>query len=176
MYIFLNLAYSLKLKHIAILDVCIIAIGFIVRLFIGAYTSRVELSHWIIIATFFLSLFLAFCKRRDDLRILEKDGLKTRKSIDGYSLFFIDFCIMMSATMSILSYVMWSISPSSITKFHSSYLYLTSFFVVLGVMRYAQVVYVKFGGGSPTQIILKDFFMHFILLGWILSFVILLRS
>lgn len=176
LYIFLNLAYSLKLKHIAILDVCIIAIGFIIRLFVGACASHVKLSHWIIVATFFLALFLAFCKRRDDLQILETKGIKIRKSIDGYSLQLIDFCIMVSATMSILSYVMWSISPGSVTKFHSPYLYLTSFFVVLGIMRYAQIVYVKLGGGSPTQVILKDYFMHLVLLGWILSFVILARS
>lgn len=176
LYIFLNLAYSLRLKHIAILDVCIIAIGFIIRLFIGAYAGGVKLSHWIIITTFFLSLFLAFCKRRDDLQILKADGIKMRKSIDGYSPYFIDFCITISATMSILSYVMWSISPDSMTKLHSSYLYLTSFFVILGIMRYGQIVYVKSGGGSPTQVVLKDFFMHLILLGWILSFVILIGS
>lgn len=172
----MNLAYSLKLKHIAILDVCIIAIGFIIRLFIGADAGDVELSHWIIITTFFLSLFLAFCKRRDDLRLLESDGVQIRKAIDGYSFGFVDFCIAISATMSILSYVMWSISPSSMDKLHSPYLYLTSFFVILGIMRYAQIVYVKFGGGSPTQVVLKDCFMHFVLLGWILSFLVLFRS
>lgn len=176
LYITLNLAYSLKLKHIAILDVCIIAIGFIIRLFIGACAGDVELSHWIIITTFFLSLFLAFCKRRDDLKILERDGIRIRKAIDGYSLYFVDFCIILSATMSVLSYVMWSISLDAIEKFHSPYLYLTSFFVFLGVARYAQVVYVKFDGGSPTEAILKDYFMHLILLGWILSFLILFWS
>lgn len=96
-----------------------------------------------------------------------------RKSIDGYSLPFVDFCIAVSAVMSILSYVMWSISPDSINKLHSPYLYLSSFFVLLGIMRYAQIVYVKSSGGSPTQVILRDCFMHFVLLGWILSFVIL---
>ena len=173
LYICLNLLYSLKLKHIAILDVCIIAIGFIIRLFVGAFAGSVQLSHWIIITTFFLSLFLAFCKRRDDLRLLEMENIKTRKSIEGYSLAFVDFCVVLSATMSILAYVMWSISPSSIDKLHSPYLYLTSFFVILGIMRYAQLVYVKQEGGSPTQIVLRDYFMHCILLGWILSFCIL---
>lgn len=173
LYLCLNLAYSLKLKHFAVLDVCIIAIGFIIRLLIGAYVGEVELSHWIIITSFFLSLFLAFCKRRDDLQILQTEGLRMRKSIDGYSLPFVDFCIAVSAVMSILSYVMWSISPDSINKLHSPYLYLSSFFVLLGIMRYAQIVYVKSSGGSPTQVILRDCFMHFVLLGWILSFVIL---
>lgn len=173
LYFCLNLLYSLKLKHIAILDVCIIAIGFIIRLFVGAFAGSVQLSHWIIITTFFLSLFLAFCKRRDDLRLLESENIKTRKSIEGYSLAFVDFCVALSATMSILSYVMWSISPSSMDKLHSPHLYLTSFFVILGIMRYAQLVYVKLEGGSPTQIVLKDYFMHCILLGWIFSFCIL---
>lgn len=173
LYLCLNLLYSLKLKQIAIFDVCIITVGFIIRLFLGALAGNVELSHWIIITTFFLSLFLAFCKRRDDIQLLEQKGIKARKSLDGYSLPFADFCIGISATMSILSYVMWSISPLAVVKIHSPYLYLTSFFVVLGILRYAQQVYVFSNGGSPTQVVLKDIFMHCILFGWIMSFIIL---
>lgn len=172
LYLALNLLYTLALKQHALFDVLIIAIGFILRLFIGSIATKIELSHWIVITTFFLSLFLAFAKRRDDCLLFEKTGEKMRESIGGYNLIFIDICLGITAVMSILSYVMWSISHEAILHF-SNYLYLTGIFVVMGILRYLQLVFVFLQGGSPTELILHDKKIHCIIFGWILSFVVL---
>lgn len=171
-YLALNCIYSLGLKNYALIDVFMISLGFIIRLFIGSMSVDIELSHWIVITTFFLSLFLAFAKRRDDVLLFCHTGEKMRKSIEGYNLGFVDACLVISAVMSILSYVMWSISEPALAHF-SSYLYLTSLFVVLGILRYLQLVFVDCRGGSPTEVVLTDKALHLIVIGWMMSFVIL---
>jgi len=169
-YVLLNIAYSFWLKHIAILDVAIIAIGFVLRLFVGSIVTGIHLSVWIVVMTFLLALFMALAKRRDDVLIFMETGKKMRKVIDGYNLQFLDTAMAIMASAVIVAYTIYTTSGEVIAKFDSEYLYLTAFFVILGVLRYLQIAFVHLDSGSPTKIVLKDRFMQATILGWLLTF------
>ncbi|CAB1275729.1 UbiA prenyltransferase family protein [Candidatus Nitrosacidococcus tergens] len=170
-YLILNFAYSLKLKHIAIIDIVIIASGFVIRLFVGAEATQVVLSHWIIVMTFLLALFLSLAKRRDDVLIYLNTDQKLRKVIDGYNLQFLDLSMIMCASIVILAYILWSISAEVAYRLHTDNLYLTSVFVLLGVLRYMQITFVEERSGNPSKILLRDLFIQFTLMGWIGAFI-----
>ncbi len=169
-YVIMNIAYSFYLKHIAILDVVIIAIGFVLRLFIGSAVTGIPLSMWIIIMTFLLALFMALAKRRDDVLIYLDTGKKMRKVVDGYNLQFLDTAMAIMASVVIVAYTIYTTSAEVVARIHSEYLYLTALFVILGVMRYLQVALVLKDSGSPTKIVLKDRFMQLTLIGWVFTF------
>jgi len=169
-YVVMNIAYSISLKHMAIVDVTIIAIGFVLRLFIGSVVTEISLSMWIVIMTFLLALFMALAKRRDDVLIFLDTGKRMRKVIDGYNLQFLDTAMAIMASVVIVAYVSYTTSLEVVSRVHSSYLYLTALFVILGVLRYLQITFVFQNSGSPTKIVLKDRFMQLVLLGWILTF------
>lgn len=168
-YIVLNIAYSVKLKHIAILDVSIIAVGFVLRLYAGSFATGIELSIWIVLITFLLALFLALAKRRDDVLIFLKSGEKMRKSIDGYNLEFLNIAMTIMSTVVIVSYIMYTQSEEIILRVGPD-LYITAFFVILGVLRYLQITLVKEESGNPTKVLLSDRFLQLIILGWISVF------
>ncbi len=170
-YVIMNIAYSFYLKHVSIVDVNIIAIGFVLRLFIGSVVTDIQLSKWIIIMTFLLALFMALAKRRDDVLIFLDTGKKMRKVIDGYNLQFLDTAMAIMASVVIVAYTIYTTSPEVVARFHSDYLYLTAFFVILGVMRYLKIAFVYKNSGSPTKIVATDLFMQLILLGWVITFV-----
>jgi len=169
-YFVLNIAYSLKLKHISIVDIFIISIGFVLRLFAGSSVLDVNLSMWIIIITFLLALFLSLAKRRDDV-LLSLEGRETRKNIDGYNLEFINTTMTLMAGVIIVSYILYTVSDSVISRLHTNYLYLTSVFVILGVFRYMQITFVEENSGSPTKIVLKDRFLQITIILWLFSFI-----
>ena len=169
-YVIMNIAYSFYLKHIAILDVTIIAIGFVLRLFVGSVVTDTPLSMWIVIMTFLLALFMALAKRRDDVLIYLDTGKKMRRVIDGYNLQFLDTAMAIMASVVIVAYTIYTTSPEVVERVHSQYLYLTSLFVILGIMRYLQIAFVYLDSGSPTKIVIKDRFMQVTIVGWIVSF------
>lgn len=165
----LNLAYSLKLKHIAILDIFIIATGFVLRLFVGAAAINAPLSHFIIITTFLLALFLALAKRRDEVLLLESGGA-VRRSVKGYNKPFLDTAMGICATLTMVAYIFYSIDESVIMRLNAPHLYLTAVFVLLGIFRYMQLVFVRGKGGEPSEILLNDRFLQGAILAWIVSF------
>ncbi len=169
-YISLNLVYSLGLKKISILDIIIISTGFVLRLFVGSFAYNVKLEIWIVIMTFLLALFIALGKRRDDALILKSTKKKMRKSIDGYNLKLIDSSMLVLAAIIIVSYIQFSISLETIIKFNE-YLYLTTIFVIFGIIRYMQLVFVKNTSGDPVEIILKDKVIQINLLIWLSTFI-----
>jgi len=169
-YVVMNIAYSLHLKHIAILDVTIIAIGFVLRLFIGSVATGISLTSWIVVMSFLLALFLALAKRRDDVLIYLDTGKKMRKVIDGYNLRLVDTAMAIMASVTIVAYITYTISSEVVTRVNSEYLYLTSLFVILGIMRYLQIAFVMQESGSPTKIVLKDRFIQLTMLGWVSMF------
>jgi len=170
-YVSLNIAYSLYLKNIAIVDIMIIASGFVLRLFIGSAVTGITLSSWIVIMTFLLALFIALAKRRDDLLIYLDTGKKMRKAINGYNLQFLDSAMVVMATVVIIAYIMYVTSIETVTRINSEYLYLTAFFVILGILRYLQISLVLQDSGSPTKIVIKDRFIQLTLIAWISTFV-----
>ena len=169
-YVMMNILYSLWLKHIAILDIIIISIGFVLRLFVGSLVTHIELSMWIVIMTFLLALFMALAKRRDDILIYLDTGKKMRKVIDGYNLQFLDTAMSIMASVVIVAYVIYTSSPEVVDRVDSHYLYLTSLFVIIGIMRYLQIAFVLQDSGSPTKIVLRDRFMQLTIVGWIITF------
>lgn len=173
-YFLLNIAYSLKLKHISILDIFIIATGFVLRLFAGSAVTGIELSMWIILMTFLLAIFLALAKRRDDV-LLSLEGQETRKNIDGYNLEFVNAAMVLMAGVVIVSYIQYTISPEVINRLGSHYLYLTSFFVILGVLRYMQITFVEQDSGSPTKVVIRDRFMKLTIFFWLISFIVVAK-
>ena len=169
-YVVLNIGYCFKLKQIALLDVTIIATGFVLRLFVGSFATGTALTMWIVIITFLLALFLALAKRRDDILLLYKTGKKMRKSITGYNLQLVDGIMMIMASIVVVVYILYTTSQEIIEKFHSEHLYLTALFVIFGVMRYLQISFVEKHSGSPTDILLRDKLTIINLLIWMLSF------
>jgi 4-hydroxybenzoate polyprenyltransferase len=169
-YLLLNIAYSSLLKHIAILDVGVIATGFVLRLFVGAAVTKIELTIWIVIITFLLALFMALAKRRNDVLLFANTGAKARKVIDGYNLQFLDSAMAIMGSVVIVSYVLYTTSAEILEKVRGSYLYLTALFVIFGILRYMQIVLVDEDGGSPTEIFWKDRFIQLNLLCWVIVF------
>jgi len=174
LYVGLNIIYTIKLKHIPIVDIFIIASGFVIRIFIGGVVTHIKIYPWIVIMTFLLALLLSLAKRRDDVLILLETNDRTRKSVDGYNLAFIDMSMMAMAAITIVGYIMYTMSPEIMLKFRTDKLYFTTFFVILGIMRYMQITLVEKKSGSPTEVLLKDRFLQSTLLCWIITFGILI--
>lgn len=173
LYIALNITYSVKLKHVPILDIMIIAVCFVIRIFVGGAVGDVPIYMWIVIMTFLLALFMALGKRRDDVLIFLETNQMPRKSIDGYNLRFIDASMMIMAAVILVAYLMYTISPEITAKFKTDKLYITSVFVLMGIMRYLQITMLEENSGSPTEILLKDIFIQLSIVGWIISFALL---
>lgn len=172
-YLIINIAYSFKLKNIAVLDVTCISLGFLLRIFAGGMAATVIVSHWMIIIVFLLSISIALAKRRDDL-IIKKEDQVLRHSQHGYSLQFIDIAIAMSFSVTLVCYIMYSVSKDVIERIGSEYIYSTSLFVFLGILRYLQIAIIDNNAGSPIKMLRKDVFMQFIVLSWVglFSFII----
>lgn len=169
-YWLMNIAYCVKLKQYAILDVAIIAVGFVMRVLIGGLTTDIWVSHWLVMMTFLVTLFLAFTKRNDDYRLYEQTGTKPRISITGYNKTFINEATAIIASITMVCYIMYTMSPEVIERMGTRYVYLTSGWVLAGLLRYLQNMIVFGLSGSPTKSIVKDHFIQLCILGWIASF------
>ena len=173
-YWVLNIAYCLFLKQHAIIDVCVIAFGFVLRIISGGLATGIGLSKWIVLMTFLLMLFLSFAKRRDDVLRMNETGHAPRKNTSRYNLTFINQAITVTASVTLVCYIMYTMSPEVIANFHTSNLYLTSVFVLLGLLRYIQIAVVDKKSGDPTKVILNDRFIQLIVLGFGLTFLIII--
>lgn len=173
-YFILNIFYSLSLKHIPVIDISIVAIGFVIRIFIGGVVTDTPLSRWIVVMTFLLAIFLALGKRRDDVVIYEETGDKVRKNVDGYNIPFLNVAIVLVAAVMMVAYIMYTISQE-VTERNGDNLYLTSFFVFVGLFRYLQIIFVEDRSGNPTLIFLKDNFIRIIIILWIISFFVITK-
>ncbi len=173
-YLLLNVAYCRKLKEYAIVDVCIVAFGFVLRLLAGGVATEVVLSNWIVLMTFLLMLFLSFAKRRDDVLRMNQTGDAPRKNTIRYNLTFINQAITITASVTLVCYIMYSVSPDVVSRFNTPYLYLTSVFVLVGLLRYIQLTVVDEKSGDPTKVILRDRFTQLIVLAWGLSFLVII--
>lgn len=173
-YYVLNLAYCSKLKQFAILDVCIVAFGFVLRILAGGFACELALSNWIVIMTFLLTLFMSFAKRRDDVLRMNSTGEAPRKNTVRYNLTFINQAITITASVTLVCYIMYCVSPEVSERFDTPYLYLTFVFVLLGLLRYIQIAVVDEKSGDPTKIILHDHFSQIIVVAWILSFLLMI--
>lgn len=174
LYVVMNVAYCIKLKQIALLDVFMIAIGFVLRVAAGGMATGIILSHWIVLSTFLLTLFLAVAKRRDDAAIYETTGVKARKNVECYNMDFLNQSIGVLGSVTIVCYILYTVSDEVVERMGSHYLYVTSVFVLAGIMRYMQITLVDRKSGNPTKVLLQDHFIHVCIIGWISAFTIIL--
>ncbi len=175
-YVILNLAYSLKLKHIGIIDFIIISFGFVIRILIGGEVGDIDLTQWIVIMVFLLSLFIAIAKRRDDVYAFENDKKINRKVVSQYSLSFIDKSITIISSILIMSYILFISSNDVILRYNNEYLYITFIPVLIGILRYNQMVYVYKKGGDPINLLFKDKFIQFCVILWIIIFALIIYN
>ncbi len=173
-YLIMNYVYCLKLKRIALIDVVIISIGFVLRVVVGGTSTGIFISHWIVIMTFQLALFLSLSKRRDDILLFQQTGKKMRHNIDRYNLDFMSQATTMVATVMLVSYIMYTVSPEVVARFNSNLVYVTSVFVLIGLLRYIQLAVVFTTSGSPTRVLLHDRFIQCCLVGWIATFALII--
>ncbi len=173
-YWLLNVAYCVRLKHYAILDVAIVASGFVMRVLTGGFATGIAVSGWLVMMTFLLALFLAFAKRKDDYRIYEQTGTMPRKSIAGYNAQFIDLSVTIVGTVTMVCYIIYTMSDSVVSRFGSPYVYLTNVWVLAGLLRYLQNMLVYQRSGSPTKVLVKDRFIQACIAGWLLSFFVII--
>jgi 4-hydroxybenzoate polyprenyltransferase len=173
-YCVFNVAYCVRLKQVAIVDVLIIATGFVLRIVVGGVATGIMLSEWIIIMTFLLALFLAFAKRRDDVVLYESTGIAPRKHTNRYNLDFLNQVMTIISTTTIVAYIMYTLSPAVIERFGSRYVYITVVFVLAGIIRYLQITIVDLKSGSPTKVLIHDRFLHACIVGWIVSFLFII--
>jgi 4-hydroxybenzoate polyprenyltransferase len=169
-YFVMNLGYSFGLKHIPILDLFIVSLGFLLRVYSGGVIADLPITHWLSLMILLLALFLIIAKRRDDILINAKNGNVIRKSTESYNLDFINSCITLLSAVVIVAYIMYTVSPEVTERFNSDYLFITTIFVIAGIMRYLQIIFVENKSGSPTKIFLKDKFILITIACWILCF------
>jgi 4-hydroxybenzoate polyprenyltransferase len=155
-YVVLLAFYSGPLKHVVIIDVLTIAIGFVLRAVAGAVAIDVPISHWLLILTILLALFLALSKRRHELVLLADGATGHRPILEEYSPYLLDQMIAVVTASTLISYVIYTISPETVQKFHTDYLGLTLVFPLYGIFRYLYLVHQKEGGGSPTDMLVND--------------------
>lgn len=171
-YFVINLGYSLGLKSIPILDIILLAIGFVLRIKGGSVIALIPLSEWIIIMVFLLALFMAVGKRRDDVLLKISSGTEMRKSIKGYNLEFLNILLALVCSVIIIAYFMYTMSDEVKSRGLGTYrLYYTCLFVMAGIMRYLQIIYISQDSGSPTKILYRDRFIQITLLLWVASYV-----
>jgi 4-hydroxybenzoate polyprenyltransferase len=155
-YILLLTLYSAWLKHVVIMDVLTIAIGFVLRAVAGALAIAVPISHWLLICTILLALFLALSKRRHELVLLAEGATGHRRILQEYSPYLLDQMIGVVTASTLMAYIFYTISPETTEKFGTPLLGLTIPFPIYGIFRYLYLVHQREGGGSPSEMLLND--------------------
>jgi 4-hydroxybenzoate polyprenyltransferase len=155
-YLALQVMYSFPLKHIVIIDVLTIALGFVLRAVGGAVAVRVEISHWLLVCTILLALFIALAKRRHELVLLADGATQHRPILGEYTPYLLDQMIGVVTASTLISYIFYTISPETQAKFGTAWLGLTIPFPLYGIFRYLYLVHQREGGGSPADLLLTD--------------------
>ena len=173
-YVLLSVAYSKWLKHAVILDVFSIAAGFVLRVVAGAVVIDVMMSHWLLICTMLLALFLGFSKRRCELVALADDASLHRRVLNEYDARFLDMMIGIVTSATVVAYTLYTVSQETIQKFHTDRLLLTVPFVLYGIFRYLYLVYHKNNGGAPAHTLMTDrpLLLNVILWGFVCALII----
>jgi len=176
-YIFINIFYSIKIKNVVILDVMFIALGFILRIIAGATAIEVSFSNWMLLTTLCISLFLGFGKRRGEILLSNNNTQNDSRSVlKFYNTQFLDYMIMSSITLTIISYALYTIDSEVINRFGTDKLIYTVPLVIYGIFRYLYVIYRNDSNGDPTEVVLKDKSIISVVLLWILLVIGLIYS
>ena len=176
-YFALNLAYSFKLKNIVLLDVFVIATGFMMRVLAGAYAIDVQVSSWIVLCTMFISLFLGFAKRRGEIILTQRQGVDTeRKVLLLYRVEFIDQMLTIAAGGAVVSYALYTVAPRTLELLGTDKMIYTTVFVIYGIFRYLYLIHMTESTENPTQAVTSD--LTIIATGtlWILTCILIIYS
>ena len=175
-YLIINLLYTYFLKNIVILDIFCISAGFLLRVLAGAAVISVSISQWLIICTILLSLFLALSKRKIEITLISKNesDLKHREILGEYSHQFIDQMIGIVTSTTLISYILYTTSGTTIKKFGTTHLIYTTPFVLYGIFRYLYLVYSKERGGNPTDEFLSDIPLLINAIFWLITSAIII--
>lgn len=155
-YLVLQVLYSVKLKHVVILDIFVVAAGFVIRVVAGGLVIGVTISSWLLICTMLLALFLAMSKRRHELVLLEGEAENHRPILKEYTTYLLDQMISVVTASTLVAYCLYTISEETVARFGTKNLILTVPFVLYGIFRYLYLIHQKDEGGSPEHLILKD--------------------
>jgi 4-hydroxybenzoate polyprenyltransferase len=173
-YVALLAAYSAWLKHVVIVDVLVVAIGFVLRAAAGALVVEARISGWLLICTILLALFLALGKRRHEVLALEAGGVTHRPILVEYSAPFLDQTIAVVTASTVTAYALYTMSPETVAKFHTALLPLTLPFVLYGVFRYLYLLYHRQLGGNPSELFLGDRALLVNTLAWMAAVVLII--
>lgn len=174
LYYFLQVAYSLRLKHVVILDVFIIAAGFLIRVVAGGLAIEVAISHWLLICTALLALFLSMSKRRHELCLLEEEAINHRSILKEYNPYLLDQMIGVVTASTVVAYSLYTVSEETVTKFGTTKLIWTVPFVLYGIFRYLYLVHQRAEGGSPEALIIMDKPLLIDIFLWIVTVILIL--
>lgn len=174
-YVVINIAYSLHLKHVVILDVFIIAAGFMLRILAGTVGVGIAPSQWLLLCGMMMALFLGFAKRRAELYATMDDGPLQRKVLNHYQPVLLDHMIVVTATCVILTYSLYTMSPATIQAHHTESLQYTVPFVIYGIFRYIYSLHNRSAGGDPALQIFRDPHLLAAIVGWLLLTLWLIR-
>lgn len=163
-YALINIGYSTFLKRIPILDMAVIAVGFLLRIFAGGWLAEVPISPWLSLLTFLLALLLVAGKRRDELA---PDG---SPGMNNYSKPFLDGMLVLLGAVALVVYILYSVSPEVAQRMNRDDVYITAFVVTIGMLRYYFMVFSQGRTGSPVKLLYKDGWLQFFLLVWLLIF------
>ena len=173
-YFVLDIAYCLMLKRFAVVDVCVLSFGFVLRILAGSAATGVVASHWLVLMTFLLALLLSFAKRRDDVVKMMATGEAPRHNTKRYNMTFVNQAITVTASVTLVCYIMYTISPEVTSRTNFGYGYLTTVFVILGLLRYMQLTSVDNKSGDPTKLLYSDRFLQAVIAMWLLSYVLMI--
>jgi len=173
-YMALNIAYSTWLKHVDLIDMIIVATFYVMRVLAGAFAGGIVASQWIVVMTFLLALFLVLGKRRDDVMLQARDGKVVRRGAANYNLQFVNMALTLVATVTIVTYMIYTMSDEVTSRLGNQYVYCTAVFVLAGILRYLQLTVVGNNSGSPTRVLMHDRFIQVCLLAWACSFLLII--
>ncbi len=173
-YFLMNILYTFALKHMVIVDITIIAIGFLLRIWAGGEINDIPISYWLLLMIFLLSLFMGLAKRRDDAILLRDEQIHARKNIKHYDIPFIELSMGVMAAVIIVCYIMYSVSPEIRLRTGSEHVYITSFFVILGMLQYLYRTIGQGKKGAPVTVLLTDRFIQVLMISWLVVFYFIL--
>jgi len=174
-YLVLQTAYSMWLKHVVILDVFVVAAGFLIRVVAGGLAIKVEISSWLLICTILLALFLAMGKRRYELVLLDKDAASHRPILKEYNTYLLDQMISVVTASTLLAYCLYTISAETVAKFGTRNLIFTVPFVLYGIFRYLYLIHQRAEGGTPEALIIRDKPLLVDIFLWVAAAALILR-
>lgn len=173
-YVGLLSLYSVALKHVVIVDVLTVAIGFVLRAIGGALAIGVDISGWLLICTILIALFLALGKRRHEYLTLEGEAARHRPILAEYSAGLLDQMIAVVTASTVTAYALYTMSPETVAKFHTQLLPATLPFVLYGIFRYLYLLYRRQLGGNPSELLLNDRALLVNTVGWILAVLLII--